>query len=154
MKKIYYEKRGRRYVPVSEYDSDLIDSFSKGSHLVMTYPGGQSRMYNINPDFAAMIAAGRYARDAMCTAIRQASDMHYDKEKSCKLTSEQQAAWEHFVNVMGERGRYVHYNSVHDIAEAGVEAMQKEASQLMTHPAVQEAYEQFQLVCKLVKQKE
>lgn len=152
MKKIYYEKVGRKYVPVSEYDSDLIDSFSKGTHLVMTYPGGQSRMYNIDPNFAAMIAAGRYARDAMCTAIRQATDMHYDKEKNCVLTPEQHAAWEHFVEVMGERGRYVHYNSVHDIAEAGVNALEKQAAELMKNEGVRQAYEHFMLMCELTKE--
>ena len=35
MKKIYYEKVGRRYKPVAEYDPDYLDSFPKGSHLVM-----------------------------------------------------------------------------------------------------------------------
>ena len=50
-KKIYYEKLGRRYVPVAEYDNDLLDSFTKGTHLVMSYPGGQSRCFNIDPNF-------------------------------------------------------------------------------------------------------
>ena len=61
MKKIYYEKVGRRYVPVSEYDNDFLDSFTKGNHLVMSYPGGTSRRYNVDPNYAAMIAAGRVA---------------------------------------------------------------------------------------------
>ena len=43
MKKIYYEKRGRRYVPVAENDYDMFDAFPKGSHLVMCYPGGQTQ---------------------------------------------------------------------------------------------------------------
>ena len=60
MKKIYYEKRGRRYVPIAEYDSTYLDSFTKGAHLVMCYPGGTSRRFNINPAYAPMIAAGRY----------------------------------------------------------------------------------------------
>jgi len=74
MKKIYYEKKGRRYVPVAEYDSDLMDSFSKGTHLVMVYPGGSSRRYNIDPNYAAMIAAGRVAEDAISRAISYASN--------------------------------------------------------------------------------
>jgi hypothetical protein len=44
--------------------------------------------------------------------------------------------------------------SVRDCAEAGVQAMQVEADKLMSHPAVRDAYEQFQLVCKLVKEKD
>jgi len=75
MKKIYYEKRGRRYIPVSEYDNDLMDSFSKGTHLVMVYPGGASRRYNIDPNYATMIAAGRVAEEAMIRAMHKASEM-------------------------------------------------------------------------------
>jgi len=41
-----------------------------------------------------------------------------------------------------------------DHAEAGVKAMQEEADKLMSHPAVRDAYEQFQTVCNLVKQKQ
>jgi len=151
MKKIYYEKVGRRYVPVSEYDSEYLDSFPKGTHLVMCYPGGQSRRFNIDPDYAAMIAAGRIAQDAITDAISEASKMHRHQHENTVLTEEQHAAWMHFVEVMGERGRYVHYKSLHEIAEAGVKAMQAEADKLMKHESVRVAYEQFLLVCKLTQ---
>jgi hypothetical protein len=42
--------------------------------------------------------------------------------------------------------------SVRDCAEAGVKAMQEEASKLMTNPAVKKAYEHFQLVCELTRE--
>ena len=152
MKKIFYEKVGRRYVPVSEYDSDLMDAFSKGAHLVMTYPGGQSRRYNIDPNYAALIAAGRVAEEAMWDAIRKAAEMKSNQWNNVILSNEQHAAWEHFKEVMGERGNYVYYNSVHDIAEAGLKALEAEAEQLMKHESVKHAYEQFLLVCKLTKE--
>jgi hypothetical protein len=152
MKKIFYEKVGRKYVPVYEYDQTLLDAFPKGNHIVMCYPGGQSRVYNIEPNIAAMIAASRYARDAMHEAIHNATKMH--RENSNKvLTPEQKEAWENFVEVMGESGRILHYKSVHDIAEAGLKSLEKEAESLMNHPAVRDAYEQFLLVCKLTKEK-
>ena len=78
--------------------------------------------------------------------------MHRDEHANTVLTNEQYEAWNNFVSVMGERGRYVKYNSIHDIAEAGVTALIEEAGELMNHPAVRDAYEQFQTVCKLVKQ--
>ena len=150
MKKIFYEKVGRRYVPVQEYDEYLMDSFPKGSHLVLCYPGGKSTCYNIDPNYAAMIAASRVAADAMCVAINEASQ--YQKEKYHKpLTKKQLAAWNHFVEVMGESGRYVHYNSVRDIAEAGVKALEDEAVKLMKHESVRAAYEQFLTVVELCK---
>jgi hypothetical protein len=45
------------------------------------------------------------------------------------------------------------HGSARDAAEAGVKAMQEEADRLMQHESVRRAYEQFQLVCKLVSEK-
>ena len=151
MKKIFYEKVGRRYVPVQEYDEYLMDSFPKGSHLVMCYPGGKSTVYNVDPNYAAMIAAGRVAADAMCVAIGKASEMQKEKYGNKALTNEQLAAWNHFIEVMGESGRYVHYNSIRGIAEAGIKALETEAAKLMQHESVRAAYEQFLTVVELCK---
>ena len=152
MKELFYKKVGRRYVPVYEYDSTLMDSFPKGSHLVVCYPGGQSRRFNIDPNYAALIAAGRVAEDAMHNAIRKAGEMKQADWNNVCLNNEQLAAWEHFKKVMGERGHYVQYNSIHDIAEAGLKALEAEAENLMKHESVKHAYEQFLLVCKLTKE--
>jgi hypothetical protein len=54
---------------------------------------------------------------------------------------------------MGERGRYVHYKSVHDIAEAGVKAMVEEADKLLQNPTVRKAYDKFLMVAELAKEK-
>ena len=152
MKKIFYEKVGRRYVPVYEYDQTLMDSFPKGAHLVLCYPGGQSRRFNVDPNYAAMIAAGRVAEDAMHSAIREAGEMKQATWGNVCLNNEQHAAWEHFKEVMGERGHYVQYNSIHDIAEAGLKALEAEADKLMKNASVRHAYEQFLLVCELTKE--
>lgn len=151
MKKLFYEKVGRRYRPVYEYDNELLDSFSRGNHLVMCYPGGQSRRYNIEPNHAAMIAAGRVAEDAMSAAIRQASEMRPQKTL---LTEGQRRAWRRLAQEFGDDVASLSTPSARDIAEAGLQAMIAEAEKLMKHPAVRDAYEQFQTVCKLVKQQE
>lgn len=148
MKKVYYEKVGRRYRPVYEYDQVLLDSFPRGSHLVMCYPGGQSRRYNIEPNHAAMIAAGRVAEDAMSAAIHQASEMRPTK---VLLTEGQRKAWRRLAKELGDDAAALTIPSAREIAEAGVQAMIAEANELMSHPAVRDAYEQFQTVCKLVK---
>lgn len=151
MKKIFYEKVGRRYRPVYEYDQTLLDGFPKGNHIVMCYPGGQSRRYNIDPNHAAMIAAGRVAEDAMSAAIRQASEMRPQK---ALLTEGQRKAWRQLAKELGDDAASLTIPSARDIAETGVQAMIAEANKLMTHPAVRDAYEQFQTVCKLVKQQQ
>jgi hypothetical protein len=151
MKKIYYVKEGRRYKPVAEYDNELMDSFHKGNHLVMVYPGGTSRRFNIEPALAPMIAAGRYAEDAICRAMLAASEL---RPQRTPITLAQQRAWKKLAKEMGDELCTLNGLSVRDCAEAGVQAMQVEADKLMSHPAVRDAYEQFQLVCKLVKEKD
>ena len=151
MKKIYYEKIGRRYVPVAEYDNDLLDSFTKGAHLVLCYPGGSSRRFNVEPNHAAMIAAGRVAEDGMCDAIRRASEM---RPQRTPITEGQRRAWRKLAREFGDDLATLNMGCARDIAEAGVNAMIAEADQLMSHPAVRDAYEQFQTVCNLVKQKQ
>ena len=148
MKKIYYEKKGNRYVPVAEYDSDLTDSFSKGTHIVMCYPGGQSRRYNIDPNYAALIAAGRVAEDAMCQAMHKASEM---KPKQTPITEGQRKAWKKLAKEFGDELATLNCASSHDIAEAGLKALQEEADKLLTNPAVKKAYDHFLLVAELTK---
>jgi len=148
MKKVYYEKRGRRYHPVAEYDNDLLDSFPKGSHLVCVYPGGSSRRFNVEPDYAAMIAAGRVAEDAMSKAINKASEL---RPKQTPITEGQRRAWKKLAKEFGDELATLHINSARDIADAGVKAMQAEADKLMQHASVRQAYEQFLLVCRLTQ---
>ena len=148
MKKVYYEKVGRRYKPVAEYDNDLLDSFHKGNHLVMVYPGGTSRRFNINPAMAPMIAAGRVAEDAMCKAMMDASEL---RPQRTPLTEGQRKAWRKLAKEFGDELCTLQGSSTRDIVEAGVQAMQEEADQLLKHEAVRQAYEQFLLVCELTK---
>ena len=149
MKKIFYEKVGRRYEPVAEYDSDYLDSFPKGAHLVMCYPGGTSRRFNIEPNYAAMIAAGRVAEDAMCKAMNKASEL---RPARTPITPEQQAAWKNLSAAFGEELSTLHGSSLTDIARAGIDAMMEEADKLMQNPNVREAFEHFIVVCKLTKE--
>lgn len=146
MKKIYYEKVGRRYKPVAEYDSAYLDSFPKGNHLVMCYPGGSSRRFNINPNYAAMIAAGRVAEDAMSEAIRKASEM---RPHQTPITEKQQKAWRALARAFDSDRYYIEIPSAREIAEQGVKAMTEEADKLMKHEAVKQAYDHFMFVAKL-----
>ena len=149
MKKIYYEKKGNRYVPVAEYDSDWMDSFHKGTHLLMVYPGGQSRRFNIDPNYAAMIAASRVAEEAIIRAMHKASEL---KPVRTPITEGQRKAWKKLAKEFGDELCTLNGASSHDIAEAGVKAMMAEADQLMTNPAVKKAYEHFLLVAELTKE--
>ena len=153
MKKIYYIKEGRKYVPISEYDNELLDSFPKGNHLVMVYPGGSSRRYNINPNYAAMIAAGRVAEDAISRSIMQATEIRRNsKNRETPLTPGQKAAWDKLIEEFGPDSKQLEWPSVRECAEQGVKAMMDEAEKLLQNPSVKLAYEHFLLVCELTKE--
>lgn len=151
MKKIFYEKVGKRYKPVSEYDSDLMDALPKGTHIIMCYPGGQSTRYKINPAYAPLIAAGRLAEDAISKYIMDVSSLRPRSDRK-PLTPEQQKAWEHLSKLMGNERYALEYCSYREAAEEGVKAMMKEADKLLSNPSVKKAYEHFMLVCELTKE--
>ena len=147
MAKIFYEKIGDDYVPIAEYNPEFFDSYPKGATLVVCNPGFTSRRYSIDPNHAALIAAGIVAEEAICSAISKASQVQLRTKK--ELTAEQKATWEHLVDLLGDEARSIHYNSAYGIAQEGIAALRKEADKLMTNEAVKKAYENFILVCKL-----
>lgn len=150
MKTIFYKKVGRRYVPVSEYDSELLDAFPKGNHLIMSYPGGASRRFNIEPALAPMIAAGRVAEDAISRRIQQETEL---RPANREIDEETQRKWKKFIATIPEDFRFMFtHGCARDAAEAGVKAMQEEADKLMQHESVRKAYDHFILMCKLTKE--
>ena len=154
MKKIFYEKVGRRYKPVYEYDSVLMDALPKGNHLISVYPGGKSTRYNVDVDYAPLIAACRVAEDAISKAIMNATEIRRQQrhEKGTPLTPEQKAAWERLVEVFGPDAKQLEWPSARECAEAGAKALQAEADMLLSNPAVRKAYEHFILMCKLTRE--
>jgi hypothetical protein len=150
MREVFYKKVGRKYVPVSEYDSTLLDALPKGAHLVLCYPGGRSTRYNIDPDFAPMIAAGRYAEEAVSKSLMASSEIRpaaWDK-----FSAKDQRLWTAIKSCIPKEHRYMYtHGSAYDAVQAGVKAMSVEAETMLENPAVRKAYERFQLICKLAK---
>lgn len=145
---VYYRKQGRRYVPVSEYDQELLDSYPYGATLVLVQRGSTSRKFHIDPDYAAMIAAGEVAKDAISTAIVKASESRPTRKE---LTPEQIKAWQKLAKALGDERSSLEIPSAREVAEAGVAAMREEAEKLMKNESVRQAYEQFLMVCALTK---
>jgi hypothetical protein len=149
-KTIFYKKEGRRYVPVHEYDQTLMDSFPEGTHIVLCYPGGQSRRYNIDPAYAPMIAAGRVAEDRISEVIRKATDLR-PANKETKLTEEQLSCWKALSKAFGKENHALQWPSAREACEEAVKAMSVEAEKLLSVPSVKKAYEHFLFVAELTK---
>lgn len=150
-KTIFYKKVGRRYEAVYEYDQTLMDALPKGNHLISVYPGGRSTRYNVDPNYAALIAAGRVAEDAISKHIMEKSALR-TPERNKPITPEQKAAWEKLAELMGSDRYALEYCSYREAAEEGVKAMMAEAEKLLSNPTVRKAFERFLIVCELTKE--
>lgn len=154
MKKVYYEKVGNRYKAISEYDSEWTHSFTQGTHVVVVEkPGVTSYIYDIDPDYAAMIAAGMVAEDVISEAIMKATELRRNTRNrdNTPLTPEQHLAWEHLVEVFGDDAKQLEWPSAREAAKEAVDVMRMEAERLLNVPSVRKAYEQFLLVAALTK---
>jgi hypothetical protein len=149
MKKTFYEKRGSRYLPVYEYDNELLSSFNKGTHLVVCKPGSTMTKYNIDPEFAPLIAAGMYAQSAIADAVVEASQLRPSQEP---ITEDQKRAWESLAVAFGDKLATLNGPSANAVAQAAIEKMIEESKLLIKNDAVRRAYEHFLLVCKLTQE--
>ena len=146
----FYIKRGRRYVPVREYDAMLQNALPHGSYVTVVKPGASVQRWAVDPAYAPMIAAGIVAREAMSKVMISASEVRLSGDRK-PMTQEQRDAWENLIAVFGPAARQLEHPSVMEITQAGVDAMIAEAERLLTHPSVRSAYEHFITVSKLVE---
>jgi hypothetical protein len=144
---VFYKKIGRKYVPISEYHDEFMDSLPYGDHLVSVYPGGTSRR-KVDPAFAPAIAATRYGRDVIVKAILDASSM---RPTTTPITKGQRNAWNKLAKEFGEEVSQLTYRAAYEVAEEVGDAISKEAEKTLQVPAVKAAYEQFMFVYKLTK---
>jgi hypothetical protein len=103
----------------------------------------------VEPNYAALIAAGRVAEDAMCQAISKASEM---RPQRTPLTEGQRKAWRKLAKEFGDDLATLSLGCARDIAEAGIKAQMAEAEKLLSNPSVRRAYEQFLIVAELSKE--
>jgi len=71
------------------------------------------------------------------------------RPKRAPITEGQRQAWENLVKEFGEDARMLTMPSAREVADEAVKALIAESDKLLANPAVQLAYEHFQLVCKL-----
>jgi hypothetical protein len=149
MKETYYKRVGRRYVPVAEYDSDLSNSFGPGAHLVICKPGVTIKRYDIDAEYAPLIAAVNSMGDHLSRLIRHELEF---KPVQAPITPEQKLAWENLATAFGNSLAPLQSESVFNVVEQAKKAIIDEAKQLLTNQSVKLAYENFLLVSALTKE--
>lgn len=151
MKKVFYEKVGKRYKPVKEYDDTIMSAFPKGAHVVVCRPGVTSYMYDVDPDFAPMVAAGKYVEDEMLLAIHEGLEL---KPKQTLLTERQRALWDELKNSFNDQDFAIYRPAATEAARKGIKALEKEVEKMLSNPAVKLAYDHFITIWKLTKEKQ
>lgn len=153
MTTIFYKKEGDEYIPVKEYDHSLMRAVPiNTATLTVSKRGSTLRTYNVDIALAPMIAASLFARDEFTQAIVEASQLKLNPNVKKELTPSQRKAWEKLIGELGDSGRMLEYDSVQDIAMAGIQELQREMEKMLSVPAVKNAYDQFLMVWKLTKE--
>jgi hypothetical protein len=143
----YYKKVGRRYVPVSYYDSDLTHALQDGCTLIVKNKGATSFIRNnITPDNAAIVAAMVYAKETLTKAMHAASEV---RPARAPITDEELRAWGQLKAAMNEDAFYIQYPALYDIAEEATKKMQEVVDEMLKNDSVRQAYDHFLLVAKL-----
>ena len=148
MKKVYYEKQGRKYVEVGEYDSDFLDSFPMGTSLVIKEKGSTMRRYGVDPAFIELLAAATILSDELSGLIYEASKARPERSP---ITEEQRDAWQHFSKVMGEEMHMLKYGSCRDIADKFLDIIRERAEGVSANPLVEDAREAYLTAVALTK---
>ena len=98
--RVLHGKRAH-YTPVAE--TVLWDSLPNGFHLMVIQPGLRSCRYNVEPATADLLAALHLRRDAVLTAMREASA---ERPSSRRLTKREQQALAAYYEIAGPEARF------------------------------------------------
>jgi hypothetical protein len=119
---VLYEKRGRRYFPVKEYDGKVHDAFPQGFALVHTQPGSTSIRYTVDPDMVAVEAALKLCEDKIHDYIREATKSRPEPKP---VTLRAQELWKELDKELGDNLLRVWGCSQQDIVEAMTKAVKE-----------------------------
>lgn len=144
----YYVKKGKKYVPVYQFDEQLMNSFPVGSHLVTVSEGMNSRRYRIDPNHAGVLAAAIIAETEVVKKIREASESRPQRNP---LTEKQVTAWKKLAESFGEELCYLSQPSAYDVYNAMVSTVQNKLDELLKNEGVKRAFDHFMLMAKLAE---
>lgn len=119
-----YEKRGRRYVPIAEQDTNPF--WTEGYWLVHVRPGLRTTRQILDPAFADVEAAFVEAEDAMAKALVEELDKVTPANSTAISLKNHEKAWALYKEAMGEEYDYVFRRpSPVDIVRAGLQVVRE-----------------------------
>jgi hypothetical protein len=120
-----YEKRGRRYHPVAEYDTQPY--WGAGHWLVYVQPGVKSTRRLLEPALAEVEAAMTLAREEMLRAMSEEAQRKVPAfEKSDVVLRKHEKAWAAYREAMGDEYTHILQGaSFSSVVEAGLDALRE-----------------------------
>jgi hypothetical protein len=150
MQETFYVKRGKKYIPVSEYDVEVHDSIRHGTHLVINHLGCRMYVYDVEPDNAAMIAAIRIFKEYLVKSLHHASEARPKTGNRTAFTESQMKAYNKLKEELGEHTYYFEFASLNDIAEQAIDNfIEHYGEKYKEYPFVKKAYDNLLLKCKM-----
>lgn len=146
METVFYTKQGRKYVPVSYYDHEVMESIPLGATLIVKNNNCMSRRSRIDPAYAPMLAVGIAMQDSMAKVISLESEA---RPQSTLLTEEQRKDWAEFIRKHGEEFRTLMYPGAYDSIQAGLQFLSQKVAAAHENPAAKEAWEHYKFTVAL-----
>lgn len=146
----YYVKRGDDYIPVCEYDSDMSGAWKYGCHLVINEFGSRMVLQDVDPDYAAVIAAVKIYKEILLKCVHTASEARPKTGNGIPFTESQKAALVKLKEELGEHTHYFEFSSLQEIVDKSVDDfMNVVGKKYQDHPFVKKAYDNLLLKIKL-----
>ena len=123
---IFYIKKGRKYVPISVYSSNLMSGLPIGSHLVTVKENMTSYRRCVEPATAEVLAAAHLMRQVMLQAMTIKAEI---QPPHVKFTPKQKAAWEAFAATMKNQHSICTFESISTVIEAGMQVLEAAATE-------------------------
>ena len=76
---VYYKKEGRKFVPVSYYDSAVCDSIQEGATLIVKQKNLTMRRHAVDINYAPMLAAAMATKESISNVLIKASEARPQK---------------------------------------------------------------------------
>lgn len=147
---VFYKKEGRKFVPVSYYDSAVRDSFEEGATLIVKQKNLTMRRHVVDIDYAPMLAAAMATKESISTVLCKASEARH---RGQALTAEQLADWQSLMDKHGDDFRYIEYPSAYESVEAAVAFLADQVVDAHKNESVLEAWNHYKLLVALTLEK-
>jgi hypothetical protein len=140
----YYVKRGRKYQPVSQYESGLLESLSSGTYLVNVKLGCRSVRHTVDSKLdLALLATAHSLRDHLSTKLMTAQEA----QPSRPLSPRAQELWRQLQEESGDQRFMIQYPSAAQVVDEFMLELTEQTQKKLAVAAVRESWQEF---CTLV----